>query len=76
MTEDDIISMIDSAAKEYTREPTKEEILENATLDDLDDLEDDEDDKILEMYRFVKEESGLGLKKKRKSDWEKRERVI
>ena len=53
MTEEDIISMIDSAAKDYSREPTKEERLEKATIDELDELEDDEDDLILEMYRFV-----------------------
>ena len=45
--------MIEKAAKEYSREETKEEKLEKATLDELDELEDDEDDDILQKYRWV-----------------------
>tara|TARA_R110002050_G_scaffold100296_5_gene207608 strand:+ start:965 stop:1369 length:405 start_codon:yes stop_codon:yes gene_type:complete len=44
--------MLEKAAKEYTKEPSKEEKLEKATLDELDELEDDEDDEILEKYRY------------------------
>jgi len=45
--------MIEKAAKEYSKEPTKEEKLEKATLDELDELEDDEDDDILQKYRSI-----------------------
>ena len=45
--------MIEKAAQDYTKEPSKEEKLEKATLDELDELEDDEDDAILQKYRLV-----------------------
>ena len=44
--------MIDKASKEYSIEPSKDEQLEKATLEELSELEDEEEEDILQSYRF------------------------
>mmetsp|Transcript_23258 Transcript_23258/g.65298 ORF Transcript_23258/g.65298 Transcript_23258/m.65298 type:complete len:243 (+) Transcript_23258:95-823(+) len=51
VTEEDLIEMIENAAKAYSREPTREEKLEKSTLEELDELEDEEEDEVLDRYR-------------------------